>query len=280
MTSILDNPLIQSAVLPLVLSLGFTGLLRLVLGPVFGARLAGASVMLSFLICQALIQMPVFPPRSSSQKLPYLVAVAVLLGLLIDSLDLKARVQHIAMAVLAVAGIGWLLAGRFERIEIAGWILLPMLFASALLAQQRCMARRDTLDGGIVLLLASAGIGAVALIGASASMAQVCFALMAALGGFLLWNWPTWRFPLGATAQLGTITALLTLATQMLFFTKANGWALLLLLPLLLVDRIGRSMESPRLRAVAVTVAAAVICAIAVGTAWMMVEPSTSSYGY
>ncbi|MBR9882329.1 MAG: hypothetical protein GYB21_01135, partial [Oceanospirillales bacterium] len=243
MTSILDNPLIQSAVLPLVLSLGFTGLLRLVLGPVFGARLAGASVMLSFLICQALIQMPVFPPRSSSQKLPYLVAVAVLLGLLIDSLDLKARVQHIAMAVLAVAGIGWLLAGRFERIEIAGWILLPMLFASALLAQQRCMARRDTLDGGIVLLLASAGIGAVALIGASASMAQVCFALMAALGGFLLWNWPTWRFPLGATAQLGTITALLTLATQMLFFTKANGWALLLLLPLLLVDRIGRSME-------------------------------------
>ncbi|GGB98968.1 hypothetical protein GCM10011352_26410 [Marinobacterium zhoushanense] len=278
MTSILDNPLIQSAVLPLLLSLGLTGLLRLVLGPVFGARLAAAAIAVSFLICQALIQAPVFPPRSSSQKLPYLVAGALLLGLLIDSLDLKARVQQTAMAVLALAGIGWLLYGRFDRIDIAGWILLPMLFAATLLAQHRCLARRDSLDGGILLLLASAGTGAIALIGASASMAQTCFALMAATGGFLLWNWPTLRFPLNATAQLSALTALLALGTQMLFYTKANGWALLLLTPLLLVDRIGRQMENQPLRAVLVTGSAVAICAVAVGTAWMMLEPSGSGY--
>ncbi|WP_432697402.1 hypothetical protein ACQUQP_03360 [Marinobacterium sp. YM272] len=280
MTSLLDNPLIQSAVLPLLLSLGLTGLLRLVLGASLGIRLASASLVLSFLACQALIQMPVFPPRSSAQKLPYLVAGAALLGILIDSLDLKPRVQQIVMAVLALTSIGWLLGGRFDRIDVAGWMLLPMLFAAAMLAQQRCIARRDTLDGGILLLLASAGVGAITLIGASASMGQIAFALMAAIGGFLLWNWPKWRFPFAATAQLSVITALLTLSTQMLFFTKANGWALLLLLPLLLVDRLGRKMASPTLRAVCVTGAAAGVCVIAVATAWLMVEPSSGSYGY
>ncbi|MBV1787485.1 hypothetical protein KQ940_05390 [Marinobacterium sp. D7] len=278
MTSILDNPVIQSAVLPLLLSLGLTGLIRLVLGPAFGIRLAAVAVTLSFLVCQALIQAPVFPPRSSSQKLPYLVAGALLLGLLIDSLDLRARVQQTAMAVLAITGIGWLLYGRFDRIDVAGWILLPMLFAAPMLAQQRCLERRDSLDGGILLLLASAGIGAITLIGASASMAQIGFALMAALGGFLLWNWPTRRFPLNATVQLSTLTALLALATQMLFYTKANGWALLLLTPLLLVDRVGRNMESQALRALLVTGTAVAVCAVAVGTAWMMSEPSSSGY--
>lgn len=278
MTSLLDNPAIQSAVLPLLLSLVLTGLLRLVLGARFGVRLACASVALSFLACQALIQAPVFPPRSSAQKLPYLVVAATLQGLLIDSLDLKARVQQIAMAVLALATIGWLLGGRFDRIDVAGWILLPMLFAAAMLAQQRCNARRDSLDGGILLLLAGAGIGAIALIGASASMGQVAFALMAAIGGFLLWNWPTRRFPLAATAQLSAITALLALGTQLLFFTKANGWALLLLAPLLLVDRVGRNNTSAALRPVLVTGAAVAVCAVAVGTAWLMVEPSTGGY--
>ncbi len=284
MSSLLNNPAVQSSLLPLLLALGLTGLIRLLLGPVVGVRLASAALAFGFLASLILIQAPVFPPRSASQKLPYLVAAAMLLGLMLDGFNLRGRKVQATCIVLSLATLGWLLGSRFDRIDLAGWVLVVLLIALSLLAERRCVQRHDTLNSGIILLFASGGIGAISLIGASASIAQTGFALMAACGGFLLWNWPRFRYPLGATAQLVLITALLALSTQLLFFTKASGWALLLLTPLLLTDILLSHIPGlnrvthPAVRALCLAGIAALICALAIGTAQWLSQSGGNGY--
>ncbi|WP_315983324.1 hypothetical protein [Aliamphritea spongicola] len=70
------------------------------------------------------------------------------------------------------------------------------------------------------MLFVSIGLGAVTIIGASALIGQTAFALSAAIGGFLLLNWPKQRFTFGATAQLVIITVLTALLAQALFLPR------------------------------------------------------------
>jgi hypothetical protein len=284
MSSLLNNPAIQSSLLPLLLALGLSGLIRLALGPRAGARLASAAIAIGFLASLLLIQAPVFPPRSASQKLPYLVALALVLGLVIDSLNLRGRILQGIGFVLSLIALGWLLGSRIGRIDLAGWALILVLIAVALLATLRVNATRERLDGGIMLLFASGGVGAISLIGASASIAQTGFAMMAACGGFLLWNWPRVRFALGASGHYVLLTALVALCAQLLFFTKASGWALLLLTPLLLIDLLQarlpglRNITQPGPRALCLAVLGALNCALAIAVALLLSSSSASGY--
>ncbi len=284
MSSLLNNPAIQSSLLPLLLALGLTGLIRVTFGPQLGGRLASAAIAIGLIASLILIQAPVFPPRSASQKLPYLVALALVLGLVIDSLDLRGRILQGIGFVLSLVALGWLLGSRIGRFDLAGWVLIVVLIAVALLASIRSSATRDRLDGGIMLLFASGGIGAVSLIGASASIAQTGFAMMAACGGFLLWNWPRVRFALGACGHYVLLTALTALCAQLLFFTKASGWALLLLTPLLLIDVLQaqlpglRNVTQPGARALCLAVLGALICTLAIAVALLLSADSASGY--
>ncbi|UTW11897.1 hypothetical protein [Marinobacterium rhizophilum] len=284
MSSLLNNPAIQSSLLPLLLALGLTGLIRAAFGPQLGGRLACAAIAMGFMASLVLIQAPVFPPRSASQKLPYLVVIALALGLVLDSLNLRARAVSMAGILLSLGALGWLLGSRIDRIDLAGWALILVLMAFALLANWRITAAADRIDGSIMLLLASGGVGAISLVGASASIAQTGFAMMAACGGFVLWNWPRLRFALGASASCVLITALVALCAQLLFFTQASGWALLMLSPLLLIDRLQaqlpglKNITHPGPRALCLTVLGALICAMAIAVALLSGSPSASGY--
>ena len=74
MASLLDNPLLQSSALPLLLSLilaaasGFSSR--------SGAKLAAAAIGISILLTLLQIQGLSLMPRSASQKLPWLIAIA------------------------------------------------------------------------------------------------------------------------------------------------------------------------------------------------------------
>lgn len=284
MSSLLNNPAIQSSLLPLLLALGLTGLIRAAFGAQHGGRLASAAIAIGFIASLVLIQTPVFPARSASQKLPYLVALALLLGLIVDSLNLRGRTVQLIGFLLSLTALGWLLGSRINRIDLAGWALILLLIAVAWLASWRSSVARERIDGGIMLLFACGGVGAISLIGASASIAQTGFAMMAACGGFLLWNWPRLRFSLGASAHYVLITALVALCAQLLFFTKAGGWALLLLTPLLLIDRLQaqlpglRNITHPAARALCLAGLGALICALAVGVALLLSSSSASGY--
>ena len=83
---LLDNPLIQSAALPLLSALLLAPVLRRFAGP----RAASGAVVLALCAGYVAIQgWPPWLPRTSTQKLPGLVLAALLVGWALDSSGLS-----------------------------------------------------------------------------------------------------------------------------------------------------------------------------------------------
>jgi hypothetical protein len=122
----------------------------------------------------------------------------------------------------------------------------------------------------------------VALIGASASIGQLALAQGAALGGFLLWNWPQARHRPGAGLLLAAAGVPLLLALVLVQFGPARtpSWCLLAALPLLWADRAAGWVRLPNraLRIVALGFLAALPMAAAVGLAFLVSPDATSGY--
>lgn len=240
----LHDPMIQSSLLPLALSLILTGLLRGVLGPGLGGRCANLSVLISFFVLAGLIQGVIFPPVGSTHKIPYLLGALALIALVADMIPLRGRALGGVLLVVPALALGWLNQTRWSGAD--GVLLLKVggLYSLTLLALWRLgRQRRKGLDGVLVLLFASAGFAAISLMGASALLTTQAFALTAALGGFALWNWPRYRFPAGAGILL-TGVGLMLLVNQALLLTDTSVFALVLLLPLFFVD----SLAAPLIR--------------------------------
>lgn len=282
METLLNNPLIQSSLLPFILSIALTAAIGF--SSAAGKKIAAVAIAASLLISIIQIQGFSAMPRSASQKLPYLILLAGFAGLLIDALSPRSRVLQIMAVVMPLTVLGWLFGGLISSIDASGWGYFAAITGAAVIAQRQCAGAANGTTGAIKLLFVSIGLGAVSIIGASALLGQTAFALSAAIGGFLLLNWPTQRFTFGATAQLVIITVLTTLLAQALFFTKASGIALLLLLPLLFTDRLQqkiafiRSYNSPVTQPVCLSVIAAALLPLAIGSAVLLAEPAGMAY--
>ncbi len=231
MSNLLDpnNPLFFSAVVPLCAALAAAGLIRLLGGTDRGAGLAVVGAGIGFLVAYFLVfGAPTYPPRASTHKMPYLAVGGVLIGFALEALrPAPAVVRGAALAWIAV-GILWLAESQLRR----GGIVLPVtVTAGGLIAGWR-LTRQDgqTLAAPLMILLATIGLSAIAFIATSASIAQTCAALAAALGGYMLWNWPKFRFPFGAAGVVGVGATAIFLGSQMALYTRANEWALAILL--------------------------------------------------
>ena len=88
-----------------------------------------------------------------------------------------------------------------------------------------------------MLIVAAVGASVIALLGRSASVAQLSGALAAAVAGYAIWNWPVPRLDLARAALLAAGAGWLGLMTQMTLFTKAEPWALLVLLLVFVADQ-------------------------------------------
>ncbi|MBN3560807.1 hypothetical protein [Aliamphritea spongicola] len=282
METLLNNPLIQSSLLPLLLSLALTAAIGFSCDA--GKKIAAVSIAASLLISIIQIQGFSAMPRSASQKLPYLIMIAGFAGLLIDTLNTRSRMLQTMSVIMPVTVLAWLFGGRISSIDAPGWGYFAAIILAAVVARRQCAASNAGINGAVKLLFVSIGLGAVTIIGASALIGQTAFALSAAIGGFLLLNWPKQRFTFGATAQLVIITVLTALLAQALFFTKASGIALLLLLPLLFTDSIQqkitfiRSYNSPAARPVCLSILAAALLPLAIGSAVLLAEPAGMAY--
>ncbi len=281
MDLLLNDPRLQSSLLPLVVSLILTGLLGF--GAKSGARLASTAVAAGLLVATLVIQGWVFPPRAASQKLPYLIVAATLAGLFVDLKGLTGWLRRTLYLLAPVAMLAWLFGGRVTTFDLLEWGYLVLLVVLSAVAYWRCEQNPRSIEGSLNLLLVSLGLGAVVLIGASAMLAQVTFALAAALGGFLLLNWPRPRFPFAAAGQFATVTALAAVGAQALFYTQSSGIALALLVSLLFADVLVRRVPllnratTPALRAVSLGLAGALFLPIVVGSAWLL---SDGGLGY
>ena len=124
-----------------------------------------------------------------------------------------------------------------------------------------------------MLLIAAVGVSLIALIGSSASLAQLSGGLAAATGGFMLWNWPKARFSFGWSGVYGGVGVLFSFIVAMILFTNASKLALLLILPVFFAYRVTARLPLASRPALAPFVLAAV-CLVPVGIAVLIASLS------
>ncbi|MBU04369.1 MAG: hypothetical protein CL877_00015 [Dehalococcoidales bacterium] len=215
--------IIETAPLPFVVALA-TALLAFALN----RRYAALGLVLGFLAAYWLIMgLPPLAPRGSAQKLPYLALLAAGAGLAVEIGAARFRLLRpgLALALPLVIGIwlGWRGLARGEGTSFAAVAALVVAGSAVLLAYgQPPEAGRRGLEAPAVALVLALALGALALLGRTASTAQLAFALAAALGGGLILNWPSQRFPFAGLGVFAAFGILLALGGQMLLFSEAS----------------------------------------------------------
>ncbi len=280
MDSILRDPALQATVPPLLAALVLTGIFRGVGGAGLGARIAGASVGLGFLVgYYFILGIPPLPPATSTHRIFYVAAVGAGAGLLLDVWAAPPAIVRATAAILPAFGVAWLgqrgltsgdwpTMAAVEVIAAAAFASLPRLAAVGV----------STAEGAAMLVVAAAALSGVAILGASASLGQLAAALAAAAGGFALWNWPKSRYPFGAAAALGGGGTLVAIAGAMVLFTDAHPLAVALVLPVFFVAPIahsvpvGQGVMAVLLRPLTVGAIAAIPALAAVGVAVLLTD--------
>jgi hypothetical protein len=246
--SLLYHWIIRSFALPFVVALLGTGALRLLAGPVHGPRMAGAAVILAFLVAAVgIMGVPLPPPTSASGKVLWIALGAATLGVLVASLRAPRPLARGALVLASGLSIAWLLGWTppvFPEVGLLGrggalWLGL----GAALDRLYRVSAKGS--DGAVMLTIAAAGTAAIALLGGAVTLARLAGALAAAAAGFLVWSWPLARYPLGGVAVFGAGMALAGLVAACALHPGTSRLALLALLAVFFADAALRRLPLP-----------------------------------
>lgn len=282
MEEIILQTLIRGVGLPLAAAIAVTGILRFALGADVGRAVAGGAIATAFLVSFAAVQSwPDFPPRSSGQKLPYIVLFGVVIGLALDALRAESF-RAAAVVVWPAVIVGWIGWRQLTGLGAADLATLAVVFAAGVIILHRLHAHREGPPfAAVTILAASVGTAAIAFMGGAASIALVLGILAAATGGFLLWNWPKPRVPFGAAALMGAGGAYVTIFTTGILFTETSRIALALMALVFLAPLTMRNFRMVNRPAIGPLVIGAVsIVPVAIGVA-IAFEPgggSTSNF--
>jgi hypothetical protein len=200
--------------------------------------MVGAAIAIGFLVAYvAITGVPPFPPRSSSQKLAYIVVLGLILGIAWGLLRIPRPANLITMLIAVAAGVAWLAQPKLKSPELATLLPIAILWIAGSVAMLRLSASRsDYPDGAMMLVLGAMGLAAVAFFGRSASMVQLGGALAASAGGFVLCAWLMPSFRLGLAGAYGGGMALLATATVLALYTKSSPLAISVLILVFFLD--------------------------------------------
>lgn len=289
MLDLLHDPFVQSSLLPLLAGAVAVGLLHRLPA---GRRLAAAGIGAAFLVIFALVVgVPALPPPSSMGKLFWAAAAGLALGAAADGFRLPGRAGSALTAVWLAASLGWIAYPALDSATAVATLLVLLAVAGWVAFGNRPALGGDgdgDGDGGATapaaaLLALGLAVGGTAIIGSSASIAQLALALAAAAGGFLLWNWPVERHGWGVSGRVALGVAVL-LAGVLALFTQTQATVLLLALPVLLVGRLRRRLPFPETgagraaAAAALTVIAILPALAAIGAAYALGGGEASPY--
>jgi len=276
--TILHDPIVQTAALPFVVSLVVALLIRLIGGAGRSPALAAAGMVFGFAAAYgAILGAPSLEPRGATQKIIYIAIGGLAVGLLADLWRVPRWMHWLALLLWPSVALAWLAENLLAQATRDTWLLLAPIWISicVVLARLRVAARRD-IDCGAFLLVFCLGLGFVALLGRSAVLAQFCLALAAAIGGFLVLNWPKPRFVFGSAALVGAGGTAAALAAILALFTGVNKWALGTLTLVFLSDPLFHRLlpSAGPLRALALTTLAALPALAAIAIAYYVVHDS------
>lgn len=165
-----------------------------------------------------ILGLPGFPPPSSTQKLPYLVVLVAILAVVVALVRGRLIVASAGLAVLAIGGLLWLSGRRLGGGDILSVALAlgPLWLGWLVILFRLARLRNQGQAPAVMVLVAALGLAGIGIFGASASVGQMALALAAAVGGYLLWNWPRVRFPFGETGLVAAGGSLLLLASYLI----------------------------------------------------------------
>jgi hypothetical protein len=233
----------------------------------------------------AIFGIPGFPPAGSANKLFYVIAIAAAAGFIVDILRLPDMATRSLVALGGIAGILWIGGERaLGEPWPAGLIVVILLVVVAGGGWRLAGRPGEPVEGGAALLVTAIALAVSALIANTASSAQLGGATAAALGGFLLWNWPKPRFLLGGGVLLPVMALLAAMAAQMALFTKIEAYALLPLALVFVADLAARRLPwgagamAKALRPVVVGLIAALPAAATVALVYLTTPQSSGAY--
>ncbi len=273
MDEILTAALINGVAIPIAVAILLTGAVRFCVGKSRGSLASGASIGIAFLVGYALLlTWPAFPPRSSGQKIAYIVLAGSVIGFLIDLLRGGRSLRILAAVIWPAVIVGWLGWRQLTNLSMDTAVPLALLWLAGIFIFERMSetVEKVSSDASVLTLASAIGASLVALIGASGSIAQLYGAVAGATGGFLLWNWPRARFPFAYGALLGGGGALFALAASLTLFSDASRLALAVLLLIFLAPSVARRVpvkEASALSPIAIGVVAIAPVAVAVAIA-------------
>ena len=237
MCIILAHPIGQSLILPFSVSILCALLIQFFLNDERGTRWAVLAIAAGTLVGYvAILGLPPFPPRVSSQKFFYIVAFAIIVGITLKpSRNISTRTLFFLTALGVVTWFaGPTLTWRYPEAFVPPILLIGVWLMT--LQQFDRFADRGLL-GLLVLIFGATGIAITAGLGNSASIAQLALAIVSAATGFCFLVWRNHQFRFDRLAIFTGVVPLLALISQLVLFGGGSIFAMLPLLGLLFVDQ-------------------------------------------
>ena len=183
MTALLDNPIIQSAVLPFITAV----ILAIGLGAIAG-RWRGLAAFGSFYLAAVLVSGMQLLPLTSTRKILLLGFMALATALVFSWRNIQGRHRYIVVVIFAIAAMVWMewpVLLRYQGMQwwtVAGAGLVYMCWVAIV----HDSLRRQPAEQLLALTLFAAATAIAATLGATALIGQLAGAAAAACGGLLL----------------------------------------------------------------------------------------------
>jgi hypothetical protein len=262
------HPLFRSLALPLLLAFAATGLLRAALPATQGRRWAAAGTAFAILATASWVLGGWrWLPNALTQKLPWALATATLLGIGLQAMRAYPRTAWFASAFLWALLLVMLGGAQPLFVKGLAWGVGAAVLAIVLSEPQ------NSAGAPAMLALAGLGLAAVAMAAGSALLFELSLLQAAAVAGCALWLWPVARIGFGTSGSVVAAIAWLATAQGVALLTPVRPVVLLLLAGAFLsgpiVHRLSRGRGgAPWVAAVAALwVAAALAVALLTGSA-------------
>ena len=250
MNELLLDPLFQSAVLPLVISL----VVAIILRP-HSWYWAGLSAVIGFAATVYLLTDFKFFPLRSHLKILLLGGGAVLLGLLLDLMPWR-RIAPWLLFIASVAAALWVVWPRFRAFD--GWQLWALAIAGPLYVAWMVVVseglRQKSLQADSLVFALSLGTGVSAVLGATALYGQLASAISAAVGARLLLHLFGKSVAAGSLMLVPLVSVSALLGLGAVVYAKLPWYSLLVLALIPVLIRVPMPATLPRLVQMAVTV--------------------------
>ncbi len=273
MQALLDDPLVQSALAPLLAAL-------IVGGALMRTRLAWFAIAAAIATAVGLSTGISFTPLSASRKVLLLVLAAPLVGLAFDRLQWRARTAVPTLAAVCAAATVWVFWSVLAQRDTAQMLALGggvALFTGIMVALALRL-RDDGAAGGGATVALGVAVGVAAVLSASIGNFANGIALAAGGGALLLLQFGLDR-PLApgfvGMATTGLAASLFAAATFMLAQLPWYALPLLLLVPLAAGLRVGAG-RSHRVRLVIATLVPLAVSTVPMLAAWLATRAAAS----